>query len=260
MQYFRELLFDIPSYVIALALFAGILLVYEMGFRIGNFHQKSTDKEIKSQTNNIQGGMLGLLALILAFTFNMSLQRYDARSEAVIQEANSIGTTVLRTKLLPPPYDAATYALLQEYIDIRIENSKIALSQYKERDDIIKKGDEQLKKIWAAGTQAARSDPNPVTTGLFIAALNELIDNRSARFEIQNRHIPEVILFLLFFIFIMNGAIIGYTEGLGGKRAYVPTVLLTLLITLVVFLIIDLDRPRRGLITVKQDYILQLKE
>jgi len=138
MQYFRELLFDIPSYVIALALFAGILLVYEMGFRIGNFHQKSTDKEIKSQTNNIQGGMLGLLALILAFTFNMSLQRYDARSEAVIQEANSIGTTVLRTKLLPPPYDAATYALLQEYIDIRIENSKIALSQYKERNDVIK--------------------------------------------------------------------------------------------------------------------------
>ena len=58
----------------------------------------------------------------------------------------------------------------------------------------------------------------------------------------------------------MNGAIIGYTEGLGGKRAYIPTVLLTLLITLVVFLIIDLDRPRRGLITVKQDYILQLKE
>jgi len=260
MQYSAEILFDIPSYVIALTLFAGILLFYEMGFRIGKFHQKSTDKEIKSQTNNIQAGMLGLLALILAFTFNMSLQRYDARSKAVIQEANSIGTTVLRTKLLPPPYDAATYDLLQEYIDIRIENSKIALSQYKERADIIKRGDEQLKKIWAAGVQAARSDPNPVTTGLFIAALNELIDNRSARFEIQNRHIPEVILFLLFFIFVMNGAIIGYTEGLGGKRAYVPTVLFTLLITLVVFLIIDLDRPRRGLITVKQDYILQLKE
>lgn len=139
-------------------------------------------------------------------------------------------------------------------------NVQVLPPLYKERADIIKKGDEQLKKIWAVGIQAARSDPNPVTTGLFIAALNELIDDRSVRFEIQNRHIPEVILFLLFFIFVMNGAIIGYTEGLGGKRAYIPTVLLTLLITLVVFLIIDLDRPRRGLITVKQDYILQLKE
>lgn len=255
-----EIMYDIPSYVIAFALFVGILIAYEIGFRIGKFHQKSTDNEIKNQTNNIQAGVLALLALLLGFTFHMALQRYDARSEAVIQEANSIGTTVLRTKLLPPPYDANIYALLQEYIDIRIENSKIELSRYNERTDIIKRGEEQLNKTWDAGIQAAKSDPNPVTTGLFMAALNEMIDSRSARFEIQNRHIPDAILLLLFFVFVMSGAVIGYAGGLGMKRAYVPTVLLTLLITLVVFLILDLDRPRRGLITVKQDYIIQLKE
>lgn len=255
-----EIMYDIPSYVIALILFAGILIAYEIGFRIGKFHQKSTDIEIKSQTNNIQAGVLALLALLLGFTFNISLQRYDARSEAVIQEANSIGTTVLRTKLLPTPYDTKILALLKEYIDIRIENSKIELSRYKERADIIKRGNEQLNKIWDVSIQAAKSDPNPVTTGLFMAALNEMIDSRSARFEIQNRHIPEAILFLLFFVFVMSGAVIGYAGGLGLKRAYVPTVLLTLLIVLVVYLILDLDRPRRGLITVKQDYIIQLKE
>lgn len=253
-------MYDMPSYLIASTLFFGIIFAYETGFRIGKFQQKSTDHEIKTQTASIQAGVLGLLALLLGFTFSMSLQRYDERSKAVIQEANSIGTAVLRTKLLPQAYEKTAYDLLQRYIDIRIEISQTFLSQREERAEIIERGDEQLAKIWDAGTQAARSDPNPVTTGLFIASLNEMIDKRTERIEIQNRHIPEVILLLLFFVFVMSGAITGYTGGLSMKRAYVPSLLLSLLITMVVFLIIDLDRPKRGLITVNQDYILQLKK
>ena len=38
-----------------------------------------------------------------------------------------------------------------------------------------------------------------------------------------------------------------------------PIVLVSLLITLIVFLIIDLDRPRRGLIQVNQDAMLDLR-
>jgi hypothetical protein len=252
-------MYDTPTYLIASTLFLGILLAYETGFRIGKFHQQRTDHEIKAQTINIQGSVLGLLALLLAFTFNMSLQRYDARSAAVVQEANAIGTTVLRTKLLPPPYDKTLYDLLQDYIDIRIEVAQVPLSQDEKRGEIIKRGDELSKNIWDVATEAAKSDPNPVTTGLFMAALNDMIDSELERIEIQNRHIPEVILYLLFFVFVITGAIMGYSGGLGMKRAYIPTALLTLLIVLIVYIIIDLDRPKRGLITVNQDYILQLK-
>ena len=87
-----------------------------------------------------------------------------------------------------------------------------------------------------------------------------MIDARGERNAILKRHVPEPILFLLFTVFMLSGAIIGYTAGLSLKRAIVPTVLLTIVILLVVFIAIDLDRPKRGIIKVKQDSMMELKD
>ena len=113
--------------------------------------------------------------------------------------------------------------------------------------------------IWENAVQAAEVDPRPVTTGYFISSLNETIDAQGERNAILQRHVPEVILFLLFVVFITTGALMGYSSGLGLRRAFVPTVLLTFLIVLVVFIVIDLDRPKRGLIKVKQNSMMELK-
>ncbi|MBT3802037.1 MAG: hypothetical protein HOG05_12865, partial [Bacteroidetes bacterium] len=107
--------------------------------------------------------------------------------------------------------------------------------------------------------KAAEIDPRPVTTGYFITSLNDVIDARGERNAVLQRHVPEVILFLLFIVFIIGGALMGYTSGLGLKRAYISTVMFTFLIVLVVFIIIDLDRPKRGLIKIKQDSLIELK-
>jgi len=248
------------SLLIVGLLFVTILIAYEICFRIGRRYQNKTDREVKVQTNAIQAGILGLLALMLGFTFNMSLQRFDNRSYAVISEANAIGTALLRTKLLPEPYDSLTEDLLQKYIDLRIEISNVDLTMLEERKSINEKTNKIQDKIWEYSIKAAEIDPRPVTTGYFIASLNDVIDTRGERNAILQRNIPELILFLLFIIFIIGGALMGYTSGLGYKRAYIPTVMFTLLIVLVVFIIIDLDRPKRGYIQVKQDSLLELKE
>jgi hypothetical protein len=255
----KTFMYDINSAVIALILLAFILSAYELCFRIGRFYQKNTDEEIKSQSNSIQAGILGLLALLLGFTFNMGLQRFDDRSMAVIEEANAIGTSLLRTKLLPEPYDEKTYDLLQEYIDLRIEISTIDLTNTDLRKSINQKTDDIQNQLWDYAILAAQVDPRPVTTGYFITSLNEIIDSRGKRSAIQQRHIPEIILLLLFTVFIIGGGLMGYTSGLGLRRAYIPTVMFTLLIVLVVFIIIDLDRPKRGFITIKQNSLIELK-
>lgn len=255
----NEIMYNQNSVLVVLILLILILTAYEICFRVGRYYQKKTDTELKSQTNSIQAGILGLLALLLGFTFNMALQRFDNRSYAVIKEANTIGTSLLRTKLLPPPYDSLSNKLLQEYVDLRIEISGIDLTNYEERNPINKKTDNIQNQIWELAIKAAEVDPRPVTTGYFITSLNDVIDARGERNAILQRHVPEVILFLLFSIFIIGGALMGYTSGLGNKRAYIPTVMFTVLIVLVVFIIIDLDRPKRGLIKVKQDSMLELK-
>jgi hypothetical protein len=255
----QEIMYNQNSILIVVILLASILIAYELCFRIGRYFQKKTDHEVKSQTNSIQAGILGLLALLLGFTFNMALQRFDSRSYAVIREANSIGTAILRTKLLPAPYDSISQDLLQQYVDLRLEISTKDLTLKEDRKLINVQTDALQNDLWDVAIKAAEIDPRPVTTGYFITSLNDVIDAKSERNAILQRHIPEVILFLLFIVFIIGGALMGYTSGLGLKRAYIPTVMFTVLIVLVVFIIIDLDRPKRGLIMVKQDSLIELK-
>lgn len=252
-------MYNHSSILIAVILLASILLGYEICFRIGKLFQQKTDHEVKAQTNAIQAGILGLLALLLGFTFNMALQRFDNRSYAVIKEANTIGTALLRTKLLPAPYDSINYSLLQKYVDLRIEISSLDLTQVTERESISKRTDKIQSEIWKNAIRATEIDSRAVTTGYFITSLNDVIDSRGERNAILQRHVPEVILFLLFFVFILGGALMGYSSGIGLKRAYIPTIMFTVLIVLVVFIIIDLDRPKRGLIKVKQDSLIELR-
>ena len=247
------------SVLIVGILFVTILLAYEICFRIGRSVQHKTDEEVKGQTNSIQAGILGLLALLLGFTFNMALQRFDNRSYAVIKESNAIGTALLRTKLLPAPYDSIANNLLQQYVDLRIEISSVDLTVTNERKSINERTDKVQNQVWDSAIKAAEIDPRPVTTGYFLTSLNDVIDARGERSAILQRHVPELILFLLFIVFIFGGALMGFTSGLGLKRAYIPTVIFTLMIVLVVFIIIDLDRPKRGLIKVNQNSLVELK-
>lgn len=254
-----EIMYNLNSLLIVAVLFSLILVAYEIFFHVGRRYQQNTDQEVKAQVTSIQTGILGLLALLLGFTFSMALQRFDNRSHAVIKEANAIGTALLRTKLLPEPYNSITYNLLQKYVDLRIEISSVDLTMIDKRKAINIKTDELQNQIWDYAIKAAETDPRPVTTGYFIASLNDAIDARGERNALLQRHVPEIILFLLFFVFIIGGALMGYTSGLGLKRAYIPTVIFAFLLVLVVFIIIDLDRPKRGLIMVKQDSLIELK-
>lgn len=255
----QEIMYDQNSVLIVLSLFILILAANEVGYRLGHYYQSKTDEDVKNLTNTIQAGMLGLLALILGFTFNMALQRYNNRSHAVIQEANTIGTALLRTQLLPEPYDTVSHQLLQQYINLRLEvsNTDYAMVSEQQRLDNVTRKKQQ--EIWIVAIKAARIDPRSVTTGYYISSLNNMIDAHGEYNALLQLHVPEVILFLLFIIFIMSGALMGYASGLGRKRTSVPALVMTILICLMVFIIIDLDRPKKGLIKVDQRSMLLLK-
>ena len=254
-----EMLYDVSSVAIALILFFAIVAFNELGFRAGRYVQAKTDDEVKAMTGSIQGSILGLLALLLGFTFSMSMQRYDARSMAVIDEANTIGTAMLRVKLLPDAYRDEADAALKQYVALRAEVGSVDLTREEERARYNERAVELQNQLWNIVTQATDADPRPVTTGAFLNSLNDMIDAQGKRNAILQQHVPETILLLLFFVFVVNGAMMGYSSGLSGKRMTVPIVLVSLLITLIVFTIIDLDRPKRGLIQVDQSVMQSLE-
>ncbi|WP_372761478.1 hypothetical protein [Pseudoalteromonas sp.] len=255
-----ELLYGLSSVMIAVGLFVTIIICNEMGFRAGRFIQARTDSEVKALTGSIQGSILGLLALLLGFTFSMSMQRYDNRSMALIDEANSIGTAVLRIELLPAEYQQPASELFEQYLELRVAIGQLDLTKHQQRNDYNKKIANIQAELWTLAVEATNVDPRPVTTGAFVKSLNDVIDSQGKRNALLQMHVPEVVLMLLFVVFISSGGIMGYSAGLSGQRIIAPIVLVSLLITLIVFIIIDLDRPKRGVIQVNQAGMVELLE
>ncbi|HEY0322192.1 MAG TPA: hypothetical protein VGC66_14630 [Pyrinomonadaceae bacterium] len=115
-------------------------------------------------------------------------------------------------------------------------------------------------QLWSNAISAVAKDDREVTTGLFIDSLNNVIDNQEKRLAAMESHVPESILILLFIVALVAALGVGYGCGLGGHRHFFSTTMMSLLIVLVITVIIDLDRPRRGLIKVGQNSMIRLQQ
>lgn len=247
------------SVFVVFGLFILMLLAMEIGFRSGR-RQKRRATEAITQANAVLASMLGLLALLLAFTFSASLQRYDDRSKTVVAEANAIGTTYLRARLLPGEIQDEVQALLRQYLDVRIQEGHVDSTKPELHESLLHQAKLMEAQLWSHAVRAAELDGRPVTSGLFIQALNELIDTSGTRNAALNRHVPEIVLFLMIATIVLTTATLGYASGIAGHRVTLAAFVLMVLIGLVVYLIIDLDRPRRGPIQVSHESMLSLQQ
>lgn len=255
----NELMYGIHSAWIAASLLLSMILAVELGFVLGRRAQPSTSEAAKTHIQAILAAMLGILALLLGFTFSLSLQRFDTRSEAVVAEANAIGTAYLRAQLLPEPPRQHVLGLLQDYVDTRVHAGSFTLAEADARTPVLQQSLLLQNQLWEQARRAAEIAPNPVTTGLYIQALNTLIDNFGERDAALNRHVPEVVLLLLYGTFLMAGTILGFSSGVAGHRPSSASYVLIFLMVVLVFIILDLDRPRRGLIEVNQRSLIDLQ-
>ena len=187
------------------------------------------------------------------------LQRFDTRSAAVVDEANAIGTAYLRAQLLPAALRDDVRALLRDYLDLRVQASAVTVVDHAEREALLAKTARAQGALWDYARQGAEVDPNRVTSGLFIQSVNELIDSFGRRDAALNRHVPEVVLLLLYGTFLMAGGIVGFASGVAGHRPMLVSYILVALIVVLVFIILDLDRPRRGFIEVNQRSLVELQ-
>lgn len=247
------------SALIAALLFVSMAIAIELGYRVGLARKATANDAARAHVNAIQASIMGILALLLGFTFSLSLQRFDSRSEAVVDEANAIGTTWLRAQLLPSELRDEAGALLAHYVDLRVAENSIALSSRSERAALLAQAGEAQNALWAQARRAVAIDPGPATSGLYIQSLNETIDSFGRRNAALDRHVPELVLLVLYASFLLAGAILGFSCGIAGHRQSLATYLMVALIVVLVFIILDLDRPRRGLIEVSQQSLLELQ-
>ena len=255
-----QILYSANSLLIAAILFVIAVLVMEGGYRLGRKRQLHSGDPIKSQFTAIQGSLLGLVSLLLGFTFNIAIHHYDNRSEAMVEETNAIGTTYLRARSLPDTVRDETLAALGKYVDVRVQCNQISVADEASREPLLQEASQLRTKLWDLAMRSVKDDDRVTTSGLYVQTLNDLIDSYGARDEILNRHIPEVVIFLLLITFVLAGGILGYTSGVAGHRPTMAVTGFMVIVVILVCMIMDLDRPRRGFIQVSQKNLLELQE
>ena len=251
---YTTLLDVLPLWGLFLTVVVLVLAAIEGGYRMGSYRHRQSGDEKEAPVGAMVGATLGLLAFMLAFTFGMAASRFDTRKQLVLDEANAIGTTYLRTAMLPERRDEIR-ALLRSYVDVRLE----AVRSGRMEEKILQSEDIQ-SQLWSAATTIGLQHPDSIVVGLFVGSLNEVIDLHAKRVTagLRNR-IPGAIWVVLLMIATLSLAAIGYHAGLAGTIRSLAIIVVAVSFSAVIALIADLDRPQEGSLTVSQQALIDVR-
>lgn len=252
------MLWGVEEFSLFAAAFAGLFIALEGGYRIGRCKRSDGDEEGRAHIGALQAAVLGLLALLLGFTFAMAVSRFDTRKALVLDEANAIGTAYERARFLPRPIRDKVERLLLAYVVARLDFYEAGTDSF--RLEAASGAAARLaEEMWSLTEAALAQDSRSITTALFIQALNEVSDIREKRLVAMDDHVPETVIYLLFTVSLVALGLIAYNCGLAGRRRMLSNTVFALLIALVLTTILDIDRPRRGLIKVSHESLVRLK-
>jgi hypothetical protein len=248
-----------PAIVVAIIVFSLIIGFYLLGHRIRNKALKRNPELAKSDLGPINGTLLGLLGLLLAFTFSMSSSRFDNRRNLVIEEANAIGTVVLRTEVYPDSMRKLLRADLKEYVEARVEFYKAHMNLGKAMEHYAQ-ADRIGKKIWSMAASYARENTSITVASQLMPALNAMIDVTTTRLAAGQATVPDSIMYFLFILCLCSAFLLGYDTK--GSVDWIIVIGFAIMLSSTVFNIIDLDRPRSGLIDLDSanEKIVELRE
>lgn len=249
-------LFRVPTLVVALVVATWVVVATVAGIWLGRRLQRTHDG-LGDAVGAVQAALLAFVAVLFAFGLAMGVDRYEGRRQAVVDEANAIGTTYLRAQLLPEPARSRSLHLLQDYTDARIELSNTEVESGAFNAAVSKSRDLQ-RSLWSNAGSAIKDLPIDSAPRLYVESLNQMIDADSTRVSALGNRIPSSVLLL----YIAGGglalAALGLFMGLHGKgtRAVFAASVVVVMILLV---IVDLDRPRRGFVVVPRAPLTSLR-
>lgn len=241
-----SLLEKLPLGGVFLASMLLVLLAATIGSWFGDRELKRSDGEIKVQSAAAVGAALGLLAFMLAITFSITNSRFDERRHLLLQEANAIGTAYLRTDILKVEEKRLAQCLLIDYVANRLQFFDAIDADNAQTFSLLRRQSEDMQDaLWKIGISAAERNPSP-PSALFLSALNELIDVHQARISVGVQYrMPGAFWTTLYSLVGITMLLAGYDERVSGaRRSYIVTLPIAAAFSLVLTLVVMLDRPQ----------------
>ena len=239
-----DLFYETDLRILYPLVFAAIFVMAELGILLGRMFRRTQSTELGTFT----GASLGLLALLLGFSFSLALSRYDARRGWVLEEANTISSTANFALMLPKETQRPILNLLRQYLLIR-RDLNIPYNPTKMKSDIARSVELQ-NTLWQQAIQLSDDDTRSLAVNRFINSLNEMNNVHERRLTALRYHVPYAVTSILVGVTMLVIGLTGYHVGITGARRHGALLIITLMVTAVIMLIVDLDRPTRGLIQV----------
>lgn len=245
--YKMPFLLRIDIWELVITLFALMLIFMSLGSGIARKRHTDGEHDENPANTTVYSAVFGLLAFLLGFTFSMSGNRYDSRREASIAEGNAIGTAILRADLYPDSERIAFREDFKHYLQGRITS----ISSGTNSEQMIQ-ADASVSlyaaRLWKRATQFSHANPSVVISGQMIPALNTMFDSATSNTYSERMRVPQNIVIMLFMLSVISAFFVGYLSVGKGRFDWLLGTGFCLLTSLVIFITLDLDRPRRGLI------------
>lgn len=249
-------LFRVPTLVVAVVITVWVVASTVAGVYIGR-RWRASRGALQGPVGAIQSALLAFVAVLFAFGLAMGVDRYEGRRQAVVTEANAIGTTYLRAELLAEPDRSKSLRLLRDYADTRIalSDTDIETSAF---DDAVAKSREIQQSLWTRAGAAVAAQPIDTAPRLYLESLNQVIDADTARVSALGNRIPTSVLLLHIAAGGLAMGALGLFMGLHGRGTNIAFAG-SVLVVLILMVIVDLDRPRRGFVVVPRSPLTSVR-
>lgn len=253
--------FAVESLAIVVLLLVAMLAAQAWGRRMGERHRLLAAPGEKNPFGATEGAVFALLGLFLAFAFSGAGTRFDDRRQLIIQETNAIGTAWLRLDLLPADAQREVRGLFRDYLDARLDAYRLVAEE--ESYELTRDRYTNLQqRIWTASVRAARASGETPPAMLLLPALNEMFDIATTRVASTRIHPPVAVYATIAFLAIVSSVFVGYDAAGSAVRSAMHSLAFAIVLVFVLYVIVDLEFPRLGLIRVEDmdRMLIELRE
>lgn len=252
----------ISAVLFAVLLFFGMQIMLETGRRLGVSRRSKESEGERSSLGAVENSVFALFGLLMAFTFSGGAARFNEKRMLIAEEVNAIEVAYLRVRLVRQEDQVALQELFRHYVDSRLETYR-RLPNMQAFEAEMAKSKELQEELWTYAVAATSvPTPHPDAGRLLLPALNNMIDIATTRTMALQIHPPRIIYALLFSLGLICSLLAGYRMAIGQHRSWLHIVSMTVFTVIVVYVTLDIEYPRAGLIRLEaaDQVLLKVRE
>ena len=238
-----EINFALINLIYTISMFIGMLLLMEVGRQIALRRMAADSDGARTGIGTVEGALLALLGLLIAFSFSGAANRFDQRRQQIVEEAGAIGSAYMHIDLLPPDAQPKVRETFRQYLDSRLESYR-RLPELARAKAELERSKVLQNDIWNQAVAATRGEGYQAAALQILPAVGKMVDISSKRTAAIFSHPPQIIFIMLAALMLICSMLAGYGMASARSRNWLHMIAFAIMLALTFFVIRDLEFPR----------------